>query len=166
MESDVTASSLERFVAQRGRALLRAAWLLVGDDHHAEDLLQTALSKCYSRYDVLANDHKFEAYVRTTLYRTYVSWWRRLSWRGESTSDEVRQPPVEAADVALRVDVLKALDTLPRMQRAVLVMRYLEDRSIADVAKTLGISTGTVTTYTARGVRALREAPHLMEARA
>lgn len=165
METEIPADGLERFVAERGGALLRAAWLLVGDDHHAEDLLQTALSKCYPRYDQIDNDHKFEAYIRTAIYRTYISWWRRLSWRNETTSDKLGNEPVEDADVALRVDVLNALETLPRMQRAVLVMRYLEDRSISEVADALRISTGTVTKYTSRGVSALREVPQLQEAR-
>lgn len=164
METEIPAGGLDRFIAERGSALLRAAWLLVGDDHHAEDLLQAALSKCYTHYDRLDNDHKFEAYVRTALYRTYISWWRRRSWRSETASETVGHQPVEDADVALRVDVLNALDTLPRMQRAVLVMRYLEDRPIAEVADALRISPGTVTKYAHRGVTTLREVPHLQEA--
>lgn len=163
MATEIPAGGLERFIAERSGALLRAAWLLVGDDHHAEDLLQTALSKCYPRYNTVGNDHKFEAYIRTTLYRTYVSWWRRLSWRSESASAELDHDAVVDGDVALRVDVLNALETLPRMQRAVLVMRYLEDRPISEVADALRISTGTVTKYTARALKALREVPQLQE---
>ena len=67
-------ADIESFIADRGRDLLRAAWMLTGDAHHAEDLLQTALAKSLGAYPRLANDHKIEAYLRTTVYRTYISW--------------------------------------------------------------------------------------------
>lgn len=144
------------FVAARGRSLWRAAWLLVGDDHHAEDLVQAALTKTYSRYDAIANDHKFEAYVRTTIYRTFVSWWRLRSWRSEQPRSDLPERSDVEATSELRVDVLRALDNLPRMQRAVLVLRFFEDRSTRDVAGMLGISEGTVKRYVHRGCAALR----------
>ncbi len=68
---------IEGFLAERGGVLLRAARVLTGDDGHAEDLLQTALAKSLGAYATLSSEHKFEAYLRTTMYRTYVSWWRR-----------------------------------------------------------------------------------------
>lgn len=153
---------IETFVAQRGGDLLRAAWVLTGDAHHAEDLLQAALAKSLGAYDTLANDHKFEAYLRTTMYRTYISWWRRLSWRSEipsELSDDGGATPDGDAD--LRLDVLRALATLPRMQRAVVTMRYVEDRPIAEVAVALGISEGAVKKYAHRACAALRESAHL-----
>ncbi|MHA7862299.1 SigE family RNA polymerase sigma factor [Tessaracoccus sp. Y36] len=153
---------IEAFIAHRGGDLLRAAWVLTGDSHHAEDLLQTALAKSLGAYDTLANDHKFEAYLRTTMYRTYISWWRRLSWRSEIPS-EVPDDDQPAADATaeLRLDVLRALATLPRMQRAVVTMRYVEDRPIAEVAEALGISQGAVKKYAHRACAALRESTHL-----
>ena len=66
-------------------------------------------------------------------------------------------------DPEVSVDVLRALATLPRMQRAVLVLRYFEDRPVADVAELLGISEGTVKSYAHRGVTTLRESVHLKE---
>lgn len=117
---------IETFVASRGGDLLRAAWTLTGDVHHAEDLLQTALAKSLGAYDRLGNDHKFEAYLRTTMYRTYVSWWRRLSWRSEIPSELTDDGGATAGDDSeLRLDVVRALTTLPRMQRAVMTMRYV-----------------------------------------
>lgn len=154
---------IERFLADRGRGLLRAAWLLTGDDHNAEDLLQTALAKSMGKYDVLANDHKFETYLRTTIYRTFVSWWRRRSWTSESVTEHVPHRPADSATDELRLDVLRALDTLPRMQRAVLSLRYLEDRSVAEVARILGISEGTVKNHAHRGCRALQGSVHLTD---
>lgn len=156
-------SDIETFIAARGGDLLRAAWMLTGDTHHAEDLLQTALAKSLGAHARLANDHKFEAYLRTTMYRTYISWWRRRSWRSEFPSERV--PEVHEADAAveLRLDVVRALGTLPRMQRAVMTMRYIEDRSVAEVAEALGISEGTVKKYAHRGCAVLRESALLQE---
>lgn len=150
-------AGIDAFVAARGGDLLRAAWMLTGDHHHAEDLLQTALAKSLGAYPRLANDHKFEAYVRTTMYRTYVSWWRRRSWRSEFPTEHLPESSDEGGDTAeLRVDVLRALSTLPRMQRAVVTMRYLDDRPIAEVAEALGISQGAVKKYAHLGCAALR----------
>ncbi|HJE52176.1 MAG TPA: hypothetical protein K8V15_09440 [Tessaracoccus flavescens] len=74
-------TGFEAYVRTRAYVLWRAAWLLTGDKGHAEDLVQAALAKTWNRYDSFANDHQFEAYVRSTIYRTYISWWRKLSWR-------------------------------------------------------------------------------------
>ncbi len=151
----------ERFVADRGQALWRAAWLLTGDSQHAEDLVQTALSKCFTRYDDTDGDESFEAYVRTAIYRTFVSWWRRMSWRNETPSETVAESATPETLSSLRIDIMRALDGLPRMQRAVLVLQYLEDRSIDDIARLLGVTSGTVKTHSHRGRAALRGSAHL-----
>ena len=158
---EVMTNGFDRYVAARGGELWVAAWLLTGDRQHAEDLVQTALSKTYSRYGSFDNDHHFEAYVRTTMYRTYVSWWRRRSWRSEVPSEAVPERRVDDRCPEQRVDVLRALAGLPRMQRAVVTMRYLDDQPIAEVARALGISEGTVKKYAHRGCAALRESAHL-----
>ncbi|MDO5736831.1 MAG: SigE family RNA polymerase sigma factor [Propionibacteriaceae bacterium] len=155
------AVGFEQFVADRGRGLLRAAWLLTGDHHHAEDLVQTALAKTWGRYASMGNDHKFEAYVRTTIYRTYVSWWRRMSWRAEQPHGDVPDKEGETSVDALRVDLLRALDTLPRMQRAVLTLRFFDDLSTSEVARVLAIPEGTVKSHSHRGCAALRGSVHL-----
>ena len=148
------------FVVSKAAALWRSAWYLTGDAHKAEDLVQTALSRVFSRYEQLGSDEKFEAYVRTTMYRVHCSWWRRR-WRGERPTDEV---PEEAGEAELAdLDLRRALAELPRMQRAVLVLRYFEDRPVEEVAEILGVSTGTVKTHASRGRAALRRSPHLTE---
>ena len=81
-------------MADKGRGLLRAAWLLTGDHHHAEDLVQTALAKTWGRATPMANDDKFDVYVRTTVYRTCVSWWRRMNWCSERPHDDVPEKEV------------------------------------------------------------------------
>ncbi len=164
-EQDVSlvVGGFDRFVADRGRALWRAAWLLTGDAHHAEDLVQSALAKCYGRYDAVGDDDGFEAYVRVAIYRTYVSWWRRMSWRGESPTDQLPESPSAGGSSTLRLDMLRALESLPRMQRAVLVLQYFEDRSVAEIATLLGITPGSVKTHSHRGRAALRGSVHLQD---
>lgn len=72
--------SFNEFVDDHGKALWRAAFLLTGDHHKAEDLVQTALTKAYGKYT--GDDAEFGAYVRITIYHTYISWWRRR-WNAE-----------------------------------------------------------------------------------
>lgn len=151
----------EAFVRRRGRDLWRVAWLLTGDTQRAEDLVQTALAKTYPRYD--GDDAGFEGYVRTTIYRTFVSWWRR-KWTGELPSEQLPEAgAVDDPHRGLRIDVLRALAELPRTQRAVLVLRYFEDRSIPEVAQLLGLAQGTVKAYSHRALERLRGSIHLEE---
>lgn len=163
-EFEAEATGFEQFVTHRGRDLWRAAWLLTGDAQHAEDLVQTALSKTFTRYDDIGNDHQFEAYVRTTIYRTFVSWWRKLSWRNEKPAETLAEQAGDEAPSNLRVDLMRALDELPRMQRAVLVLQYFEDMPVEEIARQLGVTTGTVKTHSSRGRAALRGSAHLIEA--
>lgn len=154
----------DRFLAERSGRLWRAAWLLTGDSQHAEDLVQTALVKTYSRYDSMTDDNHYEAYVRTTIHRTFVSWWRKRSWRSEVASDVSATASGTAAhhpESELSLDVARALAELPRMQRSVMVLRYFEDFSVADVAEMLGISQGTVKSYSHRACESLRGSLHL-----
>ncbi|MDF1487081.1 SigE family RNA polymerase sigma factor [Tessaracoccus caeni] len=162
-----TAARFDRFVASRGGDLWVAAWLLTGDAQHAEDLVQTALLKCYGRFSSFDAESAFEAYLRTTMYRTYVSWWRRRSWRSEVPA-EVRPDahgatPAEDAD--LREDLRRHLTALPRAQRAVLVLRYVEDKTAVETARILGMPENTVASHTRRALAALRAADGIEELR-
>lgn len=162
--SETRAARFDRFVAERGGALWRAAWLLTGDAHHAEDLVQTALTKTYARFGGFADVGQYEAYVRTTIYRTFVSWWRRRAWRSEIPA-EIRPDAVLTADDdhAVRADLMRALAQLPRKQRACLVLRYFEDRPTREVAELLGMAEGTVTSHVSRGLAALRASSFLID---
>lgn len=147
--------TFDEYVVARSPALWRSAWLLTGDRHKAEDLVQTALIKCWGRWDRIAPD-AIEAYVRRTMVTTYTDWWRRR-WNGEIPTDElVDATPAPAPDLGVRRDVLTALATLPRGQRAVVVLRYFDDLTEAQTATALGISVGTVKSQTSRALRALR----------
>lgn len=146
----------DTFVAQRGGRLWRAAWLLTSDAQHAEDLVQTALIKTYGRYRGFNDDDHYEAYVRTTMHRTFCSWWRRRRWRSEIPSTDVPDGAYREDSPALRVDVARALNELPRMQRSVMVLRHFEDKTVDQVAEILGISPGTVKSHAHRAAQTLR----------
>ena len=153
----------ERFAAYvraRGEHHLRVAVLLTGDWHAAEDLVQASLAKLYRAWPRLDTATGPDAYLRRIMVNTHRSWWR-TRWRHETPAGELPEPPLTAAvDVADRHavgdQVRRALATLPRQQRAVLVLRFFEDLPEADVARLLGCSAGTVKTHTHRGLRALR----------
>lgn len=153
--------TFDQFVIARGKVLWRVAFLLTGDRQKAEDLVQTALAKAYPRYE--REGMGFESYVRTAIYHTYVSWWRR-KWNAEAPTEHLPERPTAGGEAEVSIDVLRALATLPRMQRAVLVLRYFEDRPVHEVAELLGISDGTVKSYAHRGVTTLRDSVHLKEA--
>lgn len=143
------------FVAARSTRLLRVAYLLTRDWALAEDLLQTALAKAWSAWTRIDADP--EAYVRRILVTTYSSWWRR-PWLHERPTGQL--PEAADRDEHRRVDereeMFQALARLPKRQRAVLVLRYYEDLSEAEIAETLGIAAGTVKSLAATGLANLR----------
>lgn len=152
------------FVARRQHALLRAAYLVVGDERLAEDLLQNALVKLATRWHRVREDRP-EAYLRTILYRDAVSWWRRH--RRERLVAVAPEPPARADpadDATLRLVFARALAALTAKQRAVLVLRYFEDRTERDTAEILGVSVGTVKSQTHVALRRIVElSPELAE---
>ncbi len=129
------------YVVSRQRRLVRAAYLVCGDEHLAQDLVQQALTKLALRWNRL-RDGNPDAYVNRILYRDAVSWWRRV--RRERLVDEVADGPAPLADHAVRLDVRRALMTLTPRQRAVMVLRYFEDLTEAETADQLGVTLGTV----------------------
>jgi RNA polymerase sigma-70 factor (sigma-E family) len=148
-------SGFDEFVATRSPALLRTAYLLTGDHGLAEDLLQTALAKCWFAWGRI--DGPPEPYVRRALATTYATWWRRR-WRGERPTGELpdRGGPLATTSVDDRDALWRALGALPRRQRAVVVLRYYEDLSEVETAVALGISIGTVKSQAAKALAALR----------
>ncbi len=158
------AMTFEEFVAARSTALWRSAYLLTGDAHKAEDLLQTALVKAWRRWDSIARRDGVESYVRKAMATTYTDWWRRR-WNGEAPSatppDRADESLPAEARVDARRDLMTALATLPRGQRAVVVLRYFDDLTEQQTADALGISTGTVKSQASRALRSLRAFPSL-----
>ena len=152
------------FVRERGDHHLRVAVLLTGDWHAAEDLVQASLVKLYRVWPRLDTGTDPDPYLRRIMVNTQRSWWR-ARWRRETPA--ARLPEGAASEgtgdddiadrQALGALVRQALAGLPRQQRAVLVLRYCEDLSEAEVAGILGCSPGTVKTHAHRGMNALRE---------
>jgi RNA polymerase sigma-70 factor (sigma-E family) len=146
------------FVARRARPHVRAAVLLTGDWHAAEDLVQTCLVKLYRAWPTLDAGVDLDAYLRRMLVNTNRSWWR-ARWRREApvatVPDRAGEDGQDAYDRA--ATVRQALRALPARQRAVLVLRFYEDLPVAEVADLLGCSAGAVKTHTHRGIRRLRQ---------
>jgi RNA polymerase sigma-70 factor (sigma-E family) len=147
------------FVAARGSALLRHAYLLVGDRGRAEDLLQTALIKTYVAWPRIRDIAAVEGYVRRVLATTAISWWRGRPYRERPVERLPDGPGTDELGAAIERDAMWArLRALPVKQRAVLVLRYYEGMAEAEIAEVLGVSRGTVKSHTARAITALRRA--------
>ncbi|MEU9505614.1 SigE family RNA polymerase sigma factor [Micromonospora sp. NPDC048170] len=147
------------FVACHQHRLLRAAYLVCGNRHQAEDLLQDALLKLALRWPNVRHGDP-AAYVRAILYRDAVSWWRRR--RREWLSADPPERTTTEGDRALQLALRDALGHLPPRQRAVLVLRYFEDLTEAATAEALGVTVGTVKSQCHAALRRLREvAPEL-----
>lgn len=145
------------FVVARGGALSRTAFLLTGEHHAAEDLLQSALAKAAVRWRQILDHGQPEAYVRRTMINEQISWWRRRRPQPVAqVPDQVG--PDEPHQVVERVALGQALDTLTPRQRAVVVLRYYEDLSEADTAEAMGCSVGTVKSQTHLALGHLRKA--------
>ncbi|WP_296604017.1 SigE family RNA polymerase sigma factor [Nocardioides sp.] len=156
-------TDFDDFVAARSSRLLRTAYLLTRDHALAEDLLQTALTKAWFAWSRIQGDP--EPYVRKVLVNTFASWWRR-KWNGEHAYAEPPEvlAPGEHDAADQRQDLWTAMGRLPRRQRAVIVLRFVEDLSEAETARLLGISPGTVKSQTSKALANLRIDPALATA--
>jgi len=156
--------AFEALVDARSTSLLRTAYLLTGDWGTAEDLLQTALTKTWFRWHTLRDTQAAEAYVRQVMSRTFATWWRR-KWRGEQPTEVL--PDVLGHDpysgVLARDLLRRALAELPPRQRAIVVLRFYEDLTEAQVAEALGCSIGTVKSTVSRALVRLRESGLLQD---
>jgi RNA polymerase sigma-70 factor (sigma-E family) len=146
-------ASFDAFAADVARPLFRTAWLLTGDWYLAEDLVQEALARMYRIWPAPI-DHPL-AYARRILVRTFLSHRRRRS-SSEQPTETLPEHGVHDSDAALRQTLLAALQTLSERDRAVLVLRYLADRSVEDVARDLGRSPGAIRVQSLRALAKLR----------
>lgn len=147
------------FVTHRAPALLRTAFLLCGGDRGAaEDLLQDVLERAFPRWRRIKG--KPEPYLRAALANAAANRWRSRSRRVSEVPLADEAPPARQGPEHQVVEedrVVRALRTLPPRMRAVLVLRFFDDMTEADVAKALRCSTGTVKSQTSRGLARLRE---------
>ncbi|WBB65169.1 SigE family RNA polymerase sigma factor [Micromonospora sp. WMMD812] len=151
------------FVRAEIAGLTRFAYLLTGDRHHAEDLVQTSLARVAVRWERIDDPG---AYLRRVLCTQAASWWR---WRRARPPEQLAPVvPDRTArtgeDADLRLVLRGALARLTARQRAVLVLRYYEDRSESETAALLGCQVGTVKSQTRHALARLRVlAPELAE---
>jgi RNA polymerase sigma-70 factor (sigma-E family) len=150
----------EGYVADRGPALLRFAYLLTGGRALAEDMVQEALIKVCTRWDRVVAADAPDAYVRRVVLNEFLRWKRRRAsheivgavqdrdWPGDGRN--------EVDQVVERDAVWRALLKLPRRQRSVLVLRYYESLPYADIASLLGCTEGTARSLASRAFDALR----------
>jgi RNA polymerase sigma-70 factor (ECF subfamily) len=145
------------FVAARSRGLVRTAYLLVGDWAHAEDLVQTSLTKTYMAWRRLGEIDAVDAYVRRVLVTTATSWWRRR-WHGERPTAVMpeRAAPDRIEEQIERQALWRHVQALPPRQRAVLVLRFYEDLTEVETARVLDVAVGTVKSQSARALATLR----------
>lgn len=156
------ASRFEEFVAARSAALGRTAYLLTGDHHRAEDLLQTALVKVARHWERIETSP--EAYARRVLYHENISWWRRRRFVERPLEGYADRAAAASGDPDLRLTLDQALTRLTVKQRTVLVLRFYEDLTEVQTAAALGIQPGTVKSVTRQALARLRVlAPELAE---
>jgi RNA polymerase sigma-70 factor (sigma-E family) len=152
-------AGLERLVADRGEQLLGTAVLLAGSREAGEDLLQEGLMRLLRHWPQITGDP--EGYLRRTLYNMAVDGWRRQRAWHERLRALQTGAISDAADfgavVDLRDALVRLLLQLPPRQRSLIVLRYWEQLSEAEVAEVLGCSVGAVKSGTSRGLARLRE---------
>jgi RNA polymerase sigma-70 factor (sigma-E family) len=150
---------LERLLADRGPQLLRTAVLLTGSQQDGEDLLQAALERLLRRRRNVEGSP--EAYLRRVLYNLAADGWRRNgAWLRKLPlvrADQARDMPDVMAAIDLRDALVRTLHQLPPQQRAVIVLRYWEQLTEAEIGSVLGCTDGTVKAAASRGLRRMRE---------
>ncbi|MER5638752.1 SigE family RNA polymerase sigma factor [Kitasatospora sp. NPDC002227] len=145
------------FAAARGRHLVRTAYLLTGGDGHlAEDLAQEALGRVYDRWRRISAMENPAGYAQTVLVNAFMSYRRKRS-NTEHVTDTFTDAAAHDPDPALRVTLLRALGRLPARDRAVLVLRFWEDRSVEETAAALHLSSTAVRSRSSRALARLRE---------
>ncbi len=165
MTADPHEARFREFVRSRTPALQRTAYLLIGDRHLAEDLVQDALARTHRAARRLAGEGHFEAYTRTAMFHLFLR--RRRLRLIEALPGDLAGLAHPADDhsghVDLKVSLHQALAQLTARQRAVLVLRFFDDRTEAEAAELLSCSVGTVKSQTSKALARLRTiAPDLL----
>ncbi|MGF0170518.1 SigE family RNA polymerase sigma factor [Streptomyces sp. Marseille-Q5077] len=154
------ADDYAEFAVARAGHLYRSACLLTaGDTHLAEDLVQETLGRIYVRWGRVCRVDNPAGYAQTVLTRTFLAHQRRRS-STERATDTFPDRPADSGghgDLSLRLTLLQALSRLPAKDRAVVVLRYWEDRSVQETADALNASSAAVRTRCTRALGRLRE---------
>ncbi|CRK60324.1 RNA polymerase ECF sigma factor [Alloactinosynnema sp. L-07] len=144
------------YFAAKSDAMRGTAYLLCGDWHRAEDLVQTTFIKLFRVWNRIGESGRLDAYTRRILVHTFLDETRRGFFRREQVTDEPADRAVEQAGPEDRMVLVRALARVPARQRTALVLRYWEDLSLEETAQAMKCSTGTVKSQTSRGLTALR----------
>ena len=166
MSGVVPVPGFEAWARAAHGSLLQLAWLLTGDRGRAEDLVQETVWRTFRAWHRLEAREAAGAYARTTMVRL-AQRQRRRRWHGERATAPADLERPSADSESTRVDdaiVLgRALAELPSDQRVILVLRYYEGCSEAEIAEIVGCAAGTVKSRSARGLAALRTHPLLAD---
>ncbi len=154
--TDEAAVGFESWVAARGPALLRFAYLVTGDDDDAQDAVQEALASACAKWDRISRADDVDAYVRRMIANAHVSFWRRFAKRESPVAEVTVDQPVEGSKLPEDEAVWQLCGTLPRRQRAAVVLRFYEDLSYAEIASVLECSEATVRSQVSRALASLR----------
>lgn len=151
-------AEFSEWMTARQPALLRTAYLLTGDHHGAEDLVQNTLAKVYLTWHKVRDQQAIDGYARRILVNENNSTWRRAWKKRETVSDQVPDwvPAHDTYDEGQGSALWSLVQTLPRKQRAAVVLRYYEELTEAEAADVLGCSVGTVKSQTSRALASLR----------
>ncbi len=149
-------SEFAEYMAARQPSLLRTAYVLTGDRHTAEDLVQTAFAKLYLSWDKVQRRESIDGYVRRILVNEHNSLWRRPWKRRETTVSELPTDVATEPAAGRDRELWDFVQTLPRKQRVVIVLRYYEELSEAETAAALGVSVGTVKSQSSRALATMR----------
>jgi RNA polymerase sigma-70 factor (sigma-E family) len=133
------------------------AFLLCGNHHEAEDVVQSAFLKLYLAGPRLVQQGGLDAYLRQIVVRTFLAERRRVRWKREKLTDVLPEVPVAGSLSEDKLVVWQALRAVPAKQRATLVLRYWHDLGVEETAEALGCSVGTVKSNTSRGLKVLRQ---------
>lgn len=151
------AHDFDEWVASRGPALLRLAFVLTGNRADAEDVVQDALSRALPRWSRIASLDSPDAYVRRMVVNAHTSWWRRFR-RRELPVAEARVPgAVDAPENSDHDRLWRACLRLPETQRTAVVLRFYEELEYSEIADLTGVREGSVRSRVSRGLAAMRE---------
>jgi RNA polymerase sigma-70 factor (sigma-E family) len=149
-----TRTGFTEYVVARRPLMYRTAWVLCGDPHQAEDLVQHVLTRLYVAWPRVSRMESPDGYVRTMLVNANLD---RLRRRREHSGLEGYDQPTPAHDTDALLDLRDALTRLAPGQRRALVLRHLWGLSVEETATALGIAPGTVKSQTADALRRLRD---------
>ncbi len=163
--SDSREDEFDAYVRRLERSLLRTAYLLTGDSHDAEELVQTALTALYRSWDKVRDPESLDGYVRRFMVNAHNSAWPKPWRRREVSSAGLVAGTVDqtAPDPDTRKALTALIKALPPKQRTVIVLRYYEDLPATAIADLLGVSPGTVRSQANRAIATLRAHPQLTD---